>query len=189
MQVLIENEDKLVMCWGSGCVWNGGSCYYSGPSGPGDEGSLASGKPIPYCLQFTIMFKNGGNTTLYNLVRSSLECFQGASLCSTIKITYPTPTYVNGPVVKDEYKKLVKCVEEQNKMTTIRYNSLVQQLEEIGTDTSCLPGPEYTKVPGECYEQGDARYTGISVFCHSGTDFYKSLESLGLLKKYAPKWY
>ena len=110
-----------------------------------------------------------------------------------IKVYAPAPTIIkekNEP--EEEFKKLETLVKKKNDEISTEYNLLVEKLEALGCNTDDLEGPEYIGLPEECFlkKKNDViKYNGISVCCHCGTAFYKSLLNMGFLRKYAPKDY
>jgi len=192
MELLLEKESDLTMSWHPGCIHMGGNSYTVGAlgsTGPGKSSEQPQWKPpiVSKSLQFTIGFKTI-DTDSYNKIVSAIN-----ELANTdpVKVNVSGIWNTKNKVkTKDSFVELEKEVIAQNEITRKKFEKLCDKIEAMGCYLDDVSPPKYMTLPEDCFEwETKVNFGGISVCCHSETQFYKFLDSNGLLEKYFPEWY
>lgn len=192
MELLLEKEAHLILSWHPGCYHIVGSSYTVGPigrRGPGITNTETSWviPGIPSALQFHIKFlqtEQADYDTLANAIQKLAETDQ-------IKVDVSKPYDVKGKIgIKKCFQAIDENIKKQNKIITDKFISLCNELNFLGCNTDVIRPPHLITLPEECFDWIIRKdYGSISVCCHKETEFYKILNSYGLLEKYFPKWY
>lgn len=172
MDTLLNKSNELNLYYDKGNYTDGQFTFHkSGSTGYG--GNDVYNKPVN-ALSVTIYCKNKDDKELFFSLKNTVEHFQ--SDVTRVHVSEPTPRQIIISL-KPEHEEEVNHINKQNKEIDNKYDSLCDQLFELGCER--VEGlPNHIEVPMEYYNTKDEYYYNqfpITVYCTNDSNIYKPL--------------
>lgn len=195
MELLLKHETELCMSWHPGCFKKGKNRYVIGPIGSKVKPTpflVITKDNVPKCLRFNIGLNSDSSNSIElakELTTALVELSKNDDI--EIKSLPKIVTDIKVDGIKEEYLEDSQQLEDLNKEILIRYDNLLNELEEIGCDCSDVGEPKLNPIPDEYYKKKTVTriISRFEVCCDADTKFYQFLNENGFLEKYFPEWY
>lgn len=172
MNTLLKNPDELNISHDKFIHYENGT-FKSLRGGCTGYGSKELYNKTPNALGTTIYCKQNDKELFYAL-KESIENLQS----DDVKICITDPTPVKKIIsLKSEYEKEVEKINQQNQEIDAKFNSLCDQLFDLGCDR-IEGGPNHIEIPIEYYNTKDKYYynsTPFTIYCTNESELYKQL--------------
>lgn len=173
MTTFLENPTEFSIHYDKYVHYSNGM-FQSLRAGGTGYGSPELYNKTPNALSATIYCKNNNKELFYSL-KESVKKLQSDDI--KVHITEPKPIQ-KIISMKPEYEEKIKEIEKKNKEIDEKYNSLCDQLYELGCDR--IEGwPNHIRIPMEYYNTVDEYYynTPITIYCTNNTKLYEQLSN------------